>query len=246
MTSFARLFWPSTLIDLSQMSHGRCTLHNSRNVSDSCGVVHGDSCRVVHDGSDVQGHANSGGVSAHWNSCTRVHGHLGALQTKPLKRSSLVGVGCPTADAVQGEGALAQYLRWAPEGDEVQAWEGRIFLGFPQSGIFPSLMGVTSQWLPFVDPGKEARPPGPDVRSWDLLGWSMFRHTSNPGIWLFWGALRGEQVFPALVSCVDWVARGTYRTAWAVARRCRCPYSYGHGRERSWEMLQGLWSAAAI
>ena len=55
---------------------------------------------------------------------------------------------------------------------------------------------------------------------------------SSSGVWLFRGALQGEQILAALVSSVDWVVRGTYRTAWAVAPRCRCSYAYGRRGSR--------------
>ena len=35
--------------------------------------------------------------------------------------------GCTFVDTVLGRAALAQYLRRAPEGTKVEAWEGRIF-----------------------------------------------------------------------------------------------------------------------
>ena len=66
------------------------------------------------------------------------------------------------------------------------------------------------------------------------------------------GALRGEQLLATLVSTVDWVVRGTYRTAWAVEPRCLCSYAYGRrvavGPQtgaRSWELLPDLWRAIA-
>ena len=77
-------------------------------------------------------------------------------------------------------------------------------------------------------------------------------HTPSSGVWLFKGALRGEQLLAALVSTLDWVVRGTYRTAWAVEPRCLCSYAYGRrvavGPQtgaRSWELLRDLWRAIA-
>ena len=62
----------------------------------------------------------------------------------------------------------------------------------------------------------------------------------------------GEQLLAALVSSIDWVVRGTYRTAWAVTKRCRCAHACGRGvavgpqmGERSWELLHDLWKAIA-
>ena len=128
-----------------------------------------------------------------------------------------------------GRDGSCTVLRWAPERTEVEAWEGRIFTGVPKKWEFSAADGCDVTAAALFDPGKEARLPGPHVRSGDLLGWAMLLHTPTSWIWLFWGALRGEQVFPALVSCVVWVVWGTCRTAWAVATRCRCPHSYGSG-----------------
>ena len=60
--------------------------------------------------------------------------------------------------------------------------------------------------------------PGEPLRT--ALGWTPLLHTPSSGVWLFRGAVRGEQLLAALVSSVDWVVRGTYRTAWAVEPRC--------------------------
>ena len=94
--------------------------------------------------------------------------------------------------------------------------------------------------------------PGPGESFRSALGWTPLLHTPSSGVWLFRGALQGEQILAALVSSVDWVVRGTYRTAWAVAPRCRCSYAYGRRvavgpqtGERSWEFLCDLWRAIA-
>ena len=60
--------------------------------------------------------------------------------------------------------------------------------------------------------------PGEPLRSWS--GWTPLLHTPSSGVWLFRGALRGQQLLAALVFTVSWVVRGTYRTAWAVEPRC--------------------------
>ena len=64
----------------------------------SCGDEHGNSCGYAH--------ANAGGAVAHGNSCAEAHAHCGYLQAKPLKKCSLVRVGCPNVDTVQGERPL--------------------------------------------------------------------------------------------------------------------------------------------
>ena len=101
-----------------------------------------------------------------------------------------------------------------------------------------------SEWYP-VSTG-----PGEPLRT--ALGWTPLLCTPSSGVWLFRGAVRGEQLLAALVSSVDWVPRGTYRTAWAVEPRCLCSYAYGrrvavgpHTGCRSWELLRDLWRAIA-
>ena len=54
------------------------------------------------------------------------------------------------------------------------------------------------------DTGEEAKAPGPGLLSRHLLGWTPFLHSPSSGVWLFLGALRGEQILPALVSSMDW------------------------------------------
>ena len=108
-------------------------------------------------------------------------------------------------------------------------------------------MTVSAVYLPWKRPGPPAAWPLYRI----LFGWSRLLYTASTGIWIFRGALRGSQVLPALVSCFDWVVRGTYRTAWAVQPCCRCSYSYGNGPavgpqiSGNWEFLRGLWRAVA-
>ena len=55
------------------------------------------------------------------------HGHETAGGTKMLTQSSGYRDGCSFVDTVIGGAALEQYLRGAPKGTKVEAWEGRIF-----------------------------------------------------------------------------------------------------------------------
>ena len=100
-------------------------------------------------------------------------------------------------------------------------------------------------------PERFLEPLGPGEHFWGALGWTLLLRTQNSGAWVFRGALRREQLLAALVSSVDWVARDTYRTAWAVSPRC-CSHAYGRGvavgpqtGERSWELLRDLERAVA-
>ena len=98
----------------------------------------------------------------------------------------------------------------------------------------------------------EPRGPGRVIRN--ILGWSKLEKTDMSGVWLFRGALQGENLFSSLDSAGDWERKGSYRTAWAVPcdSSCTCSYAYGHGPaigphsgKRCWPLLAGLWRAIA-
>ena len=169
------------------------------------------------------------------------HGHEADGGTKALNQSSGFMDGCSFVDTVAGGAALAQYLRGAPEGTKVEAWEGRVFtcsrpVSWNVSVAEGCKVTVSAVYLPKKRPGPPAA--GPLYRI--LFGWSRLLYTASSGIWIFRGALRGSQVLPALASCFDWVVRGTYRTAWAVQPCCCCSQVSGN-----WEFLRGLWRAVA-
>ena len=198
-------------------------------VSGCCGACVGErgagcGVRSEHVGDCVN---SEGDLSGHnsWK-----HGHETAGGTKMLTQSSGCRDGRSFVDTVIGRAALEQYLRGAPEGTKVEAWEGRIFTcSRPTSWDVSVAEGckvtVSAVYLPKKRPGPPAS--GPLYRI--LFGWSRLLYTASSGIWIFRGALRGSQVMPALASCFDWVVRSTYRTAWAVQPCCRCSYSYGNG-----------------
>ena len=97
-------------------------------------------------------------------------------------------------------------------------------------------------------------PPGPGIVIRNMLGWSKLEKTERSGVWVFRGALQGENLFSLLDAAGDWVKKGSYHTAWAVPgdSSCSCSYAYGHGPavgphtgERCWPLLAGLWRAIA-
>ena len=97
-------------------------------------------------------------------------------------------------------------------------------------------------------------PPGPGIVIRNMLGWSQLEKTERSGVWLFRGALQGENLFSLLDAAGDWERKGSYRTAWAVPcnSSCSCSYAYGHGPaigphtgERCWPLLAGVWRAIA-
>ena len=97
-------------------------------------------------------------------------------------------------------------------------------------------------------------PPGPGIVIRNMLGWSQLEKTERSGVWVFRGALQGENLFSLLDAAGDWVTKGSYHTAWAVPGNssCSCSYAYGHGPavgphtgKRCWPLLAGLWRAIA-
>ena len=94
--------------------------------------------------------------------------------------------------------------------------------------------------------------PGRVIRN--ILGWSLMEKTDESGVWLFWGALEGKNLFSSLIAAGDWVKKGSYHTAWSVpcGSSCICSYAYGQGPaigphtgERRWALQEGVWRAIA-
>ena len=94
--------------------------------------------------------------------------------------------------------------------------------------------------------------PGPGIVIRNMLGWSLLKKTERSGVWLFRGALQGENLFSLLDAAGDWERKGSYRTAWSVPcnSSCSCSHAYGHGPaigphtgERCWPLLAGVWRA---
>ena len=107
----------------------------------------------------------------------------------------------------------------------------------PQTEDFPGTgnRGKVVKWLwyrprtPFVTPVLPG--PGSDIRL--KMGWKIM--TKNGKVWgLVFQECRGmweRWVLPVLTGAVEWVSKGSYRTAWAVpcGSSCSCSYSYGRG-----------------
>ena len=98
----------------------------------------------------------------------------------------------PKAVAIRGKGV--------PSGSFHHSVEMRKFVLAGECEVVSTIM-QTHAWSS-VSTG-----PGEPLRSW--LGWTPLLRTPSSGVWLFRGALREEQLLAALVSTVDWVARGT-------------------------------------
>ena len=103
-------------------------------------------------------------------------------------------------------------------------------------------------------PDYHPEPPGPGIVIRNMLGWSKLEKTERSGVWVFRGALQGENLFSLLDAAGDWVKKGSYHTAWAVPgdSSCSCSYAYGHGPaigphtgRRCWPLPAGVWRAIA-
>ena len=75
-------------------------------------------------------------------------------------------------------------------------------------------------------PDHSPEPPGLSRIIGNMLGWTLEGKTDQSGVWLFRGALQGENLFSSLDVAGDWETKGSYHTAWAVpcdsSRICSC------------------------
>ena len=103
-------------------------------------------------------------------------------------------------------------------------------------------------------PDYSPEPPGPGRIIRNMLGWSRLEETERSGVWVFRGALQGENLFSLLDAAGDWERKGSYHTAWAVpcSSSRSCSYAYGlgpaigpHTGERCWPLLARVWRAVA-
>ena len=136
--------------------------------------------------------------------------------TKTQRTSSLCQAGRPIVENSWRAAKLESYLRWAPE-VQVETWVCRVVTSrwaVSETAVLAGRREVTVHMMPSAGRSPESPGPGEDYRR--LQGWTPLLRTPNSGVWVCRGALRGNQLLAALVSSVDWVVRGTYRTAWAV------------------------------
>ena len=100
--------------------------------------------------------------------------------------------------------------------------------------------------IPVVTPALPG--PGSDIRI--KMVWYFLTKTEKSGVWFFQNAgdLWWRWVLPLFMGAVDWVWKGSCRTAWAVpcGSSCSCLYAYGrgpavgpHAGERCWPLLPG-------
>ena len=168
--------------------------------------------------------------------------------TKSLSTSTRTGV---RRSAVYGSAHTQQ----TPFKLHVETWEGLLLNQgrkiFREVKIVPGCaVRVACPSCPDYSP----EPLGPDRIIRNMLGWSFLEKTERSGVWVFRGALQGENLFSSLAVAGDWERKGSYRTAWAVPcdSSCTCSYACGHGPaigpqtgERCWTLIAGVWRAIA-
>ena len=117
------------------------------------------------------------------------------------------------ADGVQGQ--VAGSLPGRQPGTGTRQVKGSVVT----PSLHPEVPGIQ-----FVSPGY-----GLDIRQ--SMGWTKVCGTTRSRIWVLKGNAR-TCMFPANLDHlrVEWMKRGTYKTAWVTpGRDCLCSYKCGHG-----------------
>ena len=135
-----------------------------------------------------------------------------------------------------------------------ETWEGLLC----NQGIFKEVEIVPGCVVKVACPScpdYSPEPPGPDRVIRNMIGWSLQEQTDRSGVWLFRGALQGENLFClSLTQQETGKRRGrtTQRGRSPVDSSCTCSYAYGHGPAigphtgwRCWPLLAGVWRAIA-
>ena len=168
--------------------------------------------------------------------------------TKSLSTSTRCGVRCPAVNE-------SAHTQQTPLKLHVETWEGLLRNQGPkifrEVEIFPGCAVVVA--CPSC-PDHSPEPPGLCRIIRNMLGWTLEEKNLGSGVWLFRGALQGENLFSSLDVAGDWEKKGSYHTAWSVpcGSSCTCSYAYGQGPatgphtgERCWPLLAGVWRAIA-
>ena len=195
--------------NLGLSSHAHSTARNSQFAHLRATVMHG---RGSLNSSNSRGDTEAGGQ----HFC--VPG-----ETKLLSTCTRTGVRRPAVEKLASP-------QQAPLKLHEETWEGLLC----HQGIFREVEIVPGCAVRVACPScpdYSTEPPGPDIVIRNMLGWSLLEKTERSGVWLFRGALQGENLFSSLDVTADWVRKGSYRTAWAVPcdSSCTCSYAYGHG-----------------
>ena len=214
---------PSLVSQNSSLSHGLGAMN-------SCGSMHG---LCMHDNSLVM-HDNSWGALEHKNSCSL---HAAGVRGGTKAPS--------TSTRIRGRRSAVEKLASPQQTSSklhVEVWEGLLSnrgMKFSQEEEIVTGCVVSRARPSCLDGSPE--PPGPGRVIRNMFGWSKLEKTVRSGVWLFRGALRGENLFSSLCAAGDWVRKGSYHTAWAVPgdSSCTCSYAYGRGPPLSGLTLVG-------
>ena len=153
----------------------------------SCGSMHG---AVMHDNSSVV-HVNSCGALEHRNSCN-LHAAGVRGRTKAPSKSARIGVRCPAVEKLASP-------QQAPGSLHGEMWAGILQKQGPK--IFREVEIVPGCAVRVVRPScpdYSPEPPGPGRIIRNILGWSLLEKTERSVVWVFRGALQGENLFLSL------------------------------------------------
>ena len=223
----------------SRVSRVTSALHNLCSVHSSSFPAHNSHARM----SDARCVVNSVGDTEDGGRSSCVSGG-----TKSLSTCTRTGVRRPAVEKLASPQQASSKLH-------VETWAGLLKNQGPKifrdEEIIPGCaVRVACPSCPDYHP----EPPGPGIVIRNMLGWSKLEKTERSGVWVFRGALQGENLFSLLDAAGDWVKKGSYHTAWAVPgdSSCSCSYAYGHGPavgphtgRRCWPLLAGVWRAIA-
>ena len=121
------------------------------------------------------------------------------------------GVNIRPAGVVRGQ------VAGSPPGRQPGTGTRQVRRGVVTPSLHPEVLGIQ-----FVSPGY-----GLDIRQ--SMGWTKVCGTAQSGIWVLKGNAR-TCMFPASLDHlrVEWMMRGTYKTAWVTpGHDCLCSYKYG-------------------
>ena len=223
----------------SQVARVTSALHNLCLVHSSSIPAHNSHARMPHARCVV----NSVGDTEDGGRLSCVYGG-----TKSMSTSTRTGVRRSAVDE-------SAHTQQTPLKLHVETWEGLLCNQGPK--IFREVEIVPGCAVRVACPSCPdyyPEPPGPGIAIRNMLGWLRLEKTERSGVWVFRGALQGENLFSSLDVTGDWVRKGSYHTAWAVPcdSLCSCSYSYGQGPaigphtgRRCWPLLECVWRAIA-
>ena len=207
----SRLFslHPSLVSQNSSLSHGLGAMN-------SCGSMHG---LCMHDNSFVL-HENSWGALGHKNSCSL---HAAGVRGGTKAPS--------TSTRIRGRRSAVEKLASPQQTSSklhVEVWEGLLSnqgMKFSQEEEIVTGCVVSVARPSCLDGSPE--PPGPGRVIRNMFGWSQLEKTVRSGVWLFRGALRGENLFSSPLTQQETGSgkgRTTQRGRSPVTSSCSCSY----------------------